>query len=159
MGRSKVVGVDAWYRGIANLSNDAVLISKRCVYFGADMVADGIRKAIEGIPSRDAEPKKKTSGITDVEREGLLDSLGIAPFEASNGTVHTKIGFDGYNNNITKKYPKGHPNSMVARSIESGTSFLRKTPFIAPTVRRLRASVQEAMQAELDKQIQQRSNK
>lgn len=156
MARSKVVGIDSFVSTLENLGADVEGISKQCVYKGAELIADGIRDAIGGIPGRDNGGR---AGVTDIEREGLLEGLGVSTMQSSGGVIDNKIGFDGYNGYKTSKYPNGHPNSMVARSIESGTSFLRKTPFIAPTVRRLRASVQEAMQAELDEQIKQRSNK
>lgn len=154
--KSKVVGIDNFVATFERLGSDSVGISKTCVYRGAELIADAVRAAIKTIPSRDPGERTRT-GITQAEREGLLEGLGISTMQVSGGVVDNKIGFDGYNSYITKSYPKGHPNSMVARSIESGTTFLKKTPFIAPTVRRLRASVKEAMQAELDEQIRQRS--
>lgn len=40
---------------------------------------------------------------------------------------NVKIGFDGYNNIRSKRWPQGQPNQMVARAIESGTSWMSKT--------------------------------
>ena len=156
MAKSKVIGADSFISMVEELAFNSESIASMAVYKGAETIADGIRDSIEKIPSRDANAtrsKEKVRGITDVEREGLLNGLGVAQHRKKAGDVDTKIGFDGYNANVTKAYPKGHPNSMIARSIESGTSWLNKTPFIAPAVRRLRAAATEAMQKELDDYI------
>jgi len=149
---SKVIGADNWIDMIEGLGRDAEGVASRVVYEGAATIADGVREAIKGLPAQSGDGRHRR-GVTDDERAGLLEGLGVASHQKSNGSVNTKIGFSGYNAYVTKNYPKGHPNSMVARSLESGTSWLQKTPFIAPTVRRLRASTVEAMQAELDNYI------
>jgi len=152
---SVVVGADSWISSIENLAAGADSAASLAVYGGAATIADGIREAINKIPAQSSDGKHRR-GVTDAERQGLLDGLGVAQHKRSNGVVETKIGFDGYNSYVTKKYPKGHPNSMVARSVESGTSWLQKTPFIAPTARRLKKDTVAAMQAELDDYIRQK---
>lgn len=155
MAKSTVVGADSWISTIEGLEADSDAIAGRAVYGGAAVIADGIREAIKALPSQTQDGKRRR-GVTEVERAGLLDGLGVAQHRRADGKVNTKIGMDGYNAYVTTKYPKGHPNSMVARSLESGTSWLTKTPFIAPTVRRLKASTVEAMQAELDDYIRKK---
>jgi hypothetical protein len=61
------------------------------------------------------------------------------------GYWNVKVGFDGYNEHRTEKYPNGHPNSMIARSIEGGTSFLKPMPFVAPALKAKRKEAEEAM--------------
>ena len=152
---SKVINADNWIATIEGLGKDADGVASRVVYEGAATVADGIREAIKGLPAQSSGERHRR-GVTEVERAGLLEGLGVASHQKKDGSVNTKIGFSGYNAYVTKQYPKGHPNSMVARTVESGTSWLQKTPFIAPTVRRLRASTVAAMQAELDNYIRQK---
>lgn len=152
MARSSVVGADSWISTIEGLEAHADAAASSAVYGGAAVIADGIREAIKSLPSQTSDGRRKR-GVTEEERQGLLDGLGVAQHRKADGKVDTKIGMAGYNSYRTTKYPNGHPNSMVARSVESGTSWLTKTPFIAPTVRRLKASTVEAMQAELDEFI------
>ena len=64
--------------------------------------------------------------------------------------INTKLGFDGYNKQITKKYPKGQPNAMIARTFESGNSFTQKIPFIAPAVRAKREEAERKMAEVID---------
>lgn len=153
--RSTVIGADSWIATIEGLGANADGMASVAVYGGAGTIADGLREAIKKLPAQTSDGKKRR-GVTEVERQGLLDGLGIAQHRRANGIVDTKISMDGYNAYITNKYPQGHPNAMVARSVESGTSWLTKTPFIAPTARRLKASTVAAMQAELDDYIRKK---
>lgn len=152
MARSVIVGAESWINTIENIAASSDSAASHAVYGGAATIADGIREAIKKLPSQTSDGKHRR-GVTDAEREGLLDGLGVARHRRSDGVVETKIGFDGYNSYVTKSYPKGHPNSMIARSLESGTSWLTKTPFIAPTARRLKKDTVAAMQKELDDYI------
>ena len=52
--------------------------------------------------------------------------MGISPIKHDGDYINAKVGFDGYGSIPTKKYPKGVPNQLVARSVNSGTSFLKK---------------------------------
>lgn len=79
-----------------------------------------------------------------------MDGLGISQMETSEGTVNVKISFDGYNAMKTKKYPKGQPNILIARAIESGTSFRQKYPFVRKAVNASRKKAQETMQKVID---------
>ena len=89
-------------------------------------------------------------GVTAVQKEGLRKGLGITPLEDDMGFYNVKIGFDGYNRTRTKEYPEGQPNQLVARGVESGTSWKQKHPFIRPAVTRSRARVERKMQEILD---------
>ena len=67
-----------------------------------------------------------------------------------NGYIHTKFGFAGYNSLKSKKYPKGHPNVMIARAVEKGTSFRRKNPFINKATKAAAKAAEAAMRARFD---------
>lgn len=139
----------------AKLEQSADETLHEVLYVGAGVVADEVRKSIESLPVDD-EPWKhetgedgrqlKRSTITSAQKAGLLDGLGIAPHKTDDGSMHTRIGFDGYNSHKTKNHPNGEPNALVARSIESGTSFRQKTPFVRSAARRAKRPVIAAME-------------
>lgn len=167
--------VDNWI-AFANASDE---ILEQTVYPGAGLIADEIRHAIEQLPvinetvkengsartggkqhARDTTKGKAKkgapAGVTRLEKEGLLEwakgtGMGLAPIRKDKDFLNTKVGFAGYNRHVTPNYPKGHPNVMIARSVESGTSFRQKTPFIAPTVRKYRNQAEEKMAREFDR--------
>lgn len=152
MATLKTVGVDEYIGELTAILDNSTETAGRMVYQGAGIVADELKRRIQQIPERSGEGSRQR-GITDIERAGLNDSLGISRIRNDEGFYNEKIGFDGYNNFVTKKYPKGHPNSMVARTIESGTSWLQKTPFIAPAVSASRGRAEEAMEKIFDNSI------
>ena len=80
----------------------------------------------------------------------MLRGMGIAKMMNKDGTYDIKIGFDGYDDEVTEKYPKGHPISMIARAVESGTSFMEKTPFIRPAYNKAHAQAEQAMKSALE---------
>lgn len=138
-------GLDTYIKDLEQYKDNIEEISRRAIYEGADVLADEIRKSIERLNTSDGR-------VTDYEKEGLLEGLGIARMRKNGTIIDAKIGMDGYNHHPTKKYPKGQPNAMIARSIEKGTSFRRPQPFISNTVERCRAQAENAMSAEFDRQ-------
>ena len=84
----------------------------------------------------------------------LEESFGITPMRLFGGGWELKLGFDGYGSRRTKKYPRGLPNQLAARAIESGTSFRPKQPFVRPAVNAARNPCREAMKRQIDEDIQ-----
>ena len=158
MAKYKVIGIDSAIKELEKLADDSSDIMKMCVYDGANVVADAVRKNIQGLPTRDAKGshKARQRGVTPEEKEGLLNGLGVARHRDANGVVDTVVGFDGYINNPTEKYPKGHAVSMVARSVEVGTSWLVKTPFIRPAINSSSNAAVAAMSKRFDEEIKKR---
>lgn len=159
MAKMTVTGLDEFSTKIYAIENGALKAVHKALYAGADVLADSLRESITALPAiSDYEAmgnyKKGTIGqITYKQRDGLLNSMGIAPHKDTGGAAETKIGFDGYNEVITKRWPNGQPNAMIARSVESGTSFMRKTPFVASAVRRSKERAQNAMSKAFDEEI------
>ena len=92
-------------------------------------------------------------GISEEQKQGLINGFGIAPMQNDNGYLHVKLGFDGYNSVKTKNYPNGQPNSVIARSVNSGTSFRQRIPFVDNAVSRAKAAAEEKMIKKLDTEI------
>lgn len=129
---------------------------KRVVYKGADVVADAIRSKIGSLPVTGFQrlPEgKRFSGISKEQKEDLLKGFGLSKIKRENGYVNTKAGFDGYGSYPTKSYPSGLPNSMLARSVESGSSVRAKYPFVAPAVRASKDEAVREMENEIDTQM------
>lgn len=139
-------GIDKYMEQLRNLEYTGRETIGAAIYKGADMVADAVKANIEALPE---------SACSDVEKEGLLRGFGIARMQDENGYFNVKIGFDGYNDDKTKKYPNGKANSMIARSIEGGTSWKPKHPFVAPAIKATRDAAEKAMAEEVEKQIEQ----
>jgi HK97 gp10 family phage protein len=130
---------------------DAPEIAKKVVMAGAAPIADEIRK---GLVENLQDPEYVGlgdgglfGGKQNTPTGDLLDSFGIAPpGPDKNGNTNTKIGFEGYDS-------KGTPNALKARAMESGTSSLRKRPFVRPAVNKMKGKAIDAMGKKLDDEM------
>lgn len=159
MAKFKVVGIDAAFSGLELMGKDADGIAKMCVYDGAKIVGDAVKKNISSLPVRDPKDNKRgkrVKGVTPDEKTALQKGFGIAKMRSEGDSVNTVLGFDGYDSNITAKYPKGHPISMIARANEVGTSWLVKSPFLKPAYNSSRAAAEAAMSKRFDEELKKR---
>lgn len=152
MAKMTIKGIDEYALKLSKLGQDSIEISKKVVLAGANPVADEIRKELIA-NIRDPAP----AGISDngkIVKQNygkstgdLLDSFGIAPPALDRkGNTNTKIGFEGYDS-------KGVPNALKARAMESGTSTLRKRPFVRPAVNRMKKKAIQEMGKKLEEEI------
>lgn len=126
------------------------------IYAAADIMTDAIRAELEKVPTDESwgSPDNPTQGPKAIQKKGLAESLGISSMRNDAGFLNVKIGFDGYNQVRTKEWPKGQPNQMVARSIESGTSWMKKNPFARRAVRKTKKEALEIMKQSVDQSIE-----
>lgn len=136
MAQMKVLGISAYMNALREAYDNAESEVEKAVYEGAKIIADECKRGIESIPidARKGTSDNKVRGITEDQKWGLEDSFGLARIKDENGYINTKAGFSGYNTYRTAKYPQGQPNVLIARSVESGTSFREKFPFMRKAV-------------------------
>ena len=135
------------------LQDDALV---RVTRRGAAVIADAVRSAMEKLPTYVPGGKRVSSrgGLTAREKELLQKHFGLTPIKRDrDGFLHTKIGWDGYANNKTKKFPKGYPVIMIARTVESGSSWRKKIPFVRPVVKAKEKEAIDEMQRALDEEL------
>ncbi len=151
MARFQFQGIDDYAAKLYALSDQSETMIKRAVYDGAKVVIDEIKSAIAMLPAQAENPKKgEMFTLLEAERDGLIEGAGLSEMKNEKGYINTKFGFAGYNRLKSKKYPKGHPNVMIARAIESGTSFRRKTRFIQKAAKAATKAAEAAMAARFD---------
>ena len=88
----------------------------------------------------------------------MLKGLGISRHENAFNKYNVKVGFNGYNKVVTKQFPKGQPNVLVARGVESGSSMTIKTPFIRPAVNRVKREAELAMKEAAEEEFERLMN-
>lgn len=149
-------GTNEFMLMLSRMEANTQAIAEKAVYEAAGLVADEIRNNLEALPEdkfRMLGTGEQFMGVPRVQKQDLLDSLGIAPIgEEAPGTYGTKIGFDGYGSYATKKYPNGLPNQLLARSIESGSSVRNATPFVEPAVQGKKNEAIRKMQEIIDRE-------
>ena len=136
-------GMDEYLREMEGLGREIPRICNRALYDGAKILADAVQKEIDTLDKLDER-----------DRQGLHDGLGIARFWAEGDDMVTKIGFEGYNSKRTKRWPRGQPNAMIARSLIRGTSWMRANRFVQRATKKARQGCVEAMKKRLDAEFQ-----
>lgn len=155
MPKLKTTGLNETLKMLESIEGNTDEILEDVLREGAMIATDEMREQISKLRTSDeyeGGDGKRFAKKSDVK--GLLDSLGFAPVRFKDTVVDSNVGFDGYNNDKTKKYPKGHANQMIANAINKGTSFMIAQPFINRTKKAAEAKVNEVMQKKLDEEIQ-----
>lgn len=154
-------GIDEYAKRLGILWKESEKIIESAVYAGAEVVANEIKEGLKELPIEEGEnglppmgsEKNPLKGVSRRQKTDLIDGFGLATMENDDGYINTKAGFDGYGSVKTKAYPKGQPNAMLMRSVESGTSFRDKHPVIRPAVNRARKKSEEAMRKKIDEEL------
>lgn len=153
MAKLQIKGLDEYAEAITKMATGADEALREAVRAGGAVVADSIKSALKSLPVQEGDnglppyvsEGEKLTGVSRRQKADLIESFGLAPIEEKDGYINTKAGFDGYGSVPTKKYPNGVPNQMLMRSIESGTSFRKKSPVIRKAVTSCRKQAEEAM--------------
>ena len=124
---------------LTKLGDKAQDVASRALYEGAGVVANAFTAAINSIQAekqrkKNRPPDKTPKRLpTPEEKAALIGKSGIARFNKNGSEVDTIIGISrsaGYAEiNGRKK-----PILLIARSINSGTSFMRKQPVFRKAV-------------------------
>lgn len=130
------------------------------IYEGAKIIADEVKNNLNSLNVTTDElamlkaKKGEPTYITQRAKEGLIKSFGVTPMQRDrDGIYNVKLGFDGYNDVKTKKWPKGQPNQLIARACESGSSAMIKQPFFREAVQKTKKKAESRMAEVLDEKI------
>ena len=157
MARFEFGGIDNYITQLNKLqaaTKDDVI--GKTVYAGAAVVANAVKDAIRALPvgSGRSAQGELVDTVTLPQKEGLLDGFGISRMKDDDGFVNVKLGFAGYNATRTDKYPQGQPNALIARAVNSGTTFRKKTRFVDKAVSASKKSAEAAMDAACNREIE-----
>lgn len=154
----KFDGLESYIDKLEKAGKSANGLAKRALYDGAAVMADALRDATESLPTQEDRyvPEPFPIGdITDAQKEGLLNGIGITTMkEDGKSNITVKVGFDGYNSVRTVKYPNGQPNRLIANAINSGTSRRPKRNFVG-NAKKAKKNAEAAMIARFDEDTKQ----
>lgn len=164
MARISFKGLSEYELRLSRLGEGTREIAEKAIFEGARIVADEVKKNLNELNVTTQElairayTNQTPTYITEDAKQALIESFGVTPLREENGYYNVKIGFDGYNNVITKKYPKGQPNNMIARACESGSSSMIKQPFMRTAVGASKSKAEQKMAeilaAEIEKKME-----
>ena len=124
-------GMDELVQKLNSLGNAAQGVAAAGLFEGAGVMADAVSRAVNGIAT---EPFKYAAGgrqrnPSPEEKAILLAAKkGIAKFRKTGTGVQTSVGMQ--NSGYATLNGKTKPVPLIANSINSGTSFMKKQPFM-----------------------------
>ena len=153
-------GVDDLLKDLTVLTSDTERMISAALYDGAGLIFKSYKAAAQSIPTDDrvcVRGNARKFGLTPAQKAGIVEAVGIAKFRTEAGEVNTKIGIDGYNSVVTKRWPKGQPNVVVARGLVNGTSWLRPYDFPGKAKRAVKAEAERKMAETLKNEFAKRT--
>lgn len=155
MAKMQDKGLNEYVKAIQRIQKGSDIIIRKGVYIGAGILADGVKKETRALHTDNGFGTQEAplNGISNRQKADLIDGMGIAPIREEKDYIHAKIGWDGYGRTRTKKYPRGVPNQLVARSVNNGTSFRKKDPFVDRATKKNRKNAVSGMAQSIEKNI------
>lgn len=164
MAEFKAKGIDEYISALEKYSDHSEGIIKKAVYKGAGIVAKQVQENIKSLPEEEfrfGTPSNPLVGVTKEQKADLLEGFGISKFDtqafkAGYPVTDVKLGFDGYGSTSTNVFSwdktKGKivkhgqmANVVLARAIESGTTFRKKNAFVRRAVNKARGEATDTM--------------
>ena len=148
-------GMDELSRMLAQLGNKAQDVASGAMYDGAGIVADAMKAAVNSIQAepqrRKNRPPAKTPARlpTPAEKAAVVGKTGIARYRKEGGDVNTLIGVTG-NAGYADVDGKRKPMRLIARAINSGTSFMKKQPVFRKAASMSKGAAQAAIVAKAE---------
>lgn len=147
----KTDGLDELARMLAELENRANEAASAGLFDGAGIVADALNNGINSIQTAPFKyaPKGQTRLPSPQEKAALQRKVGIAKFRKSGSEVDTLIGIS-YDSGYTQIAGNTKSVAVIARSINSGTSFMKKQPVFRRAVSQSKSAAQAAIVAKVE---------
>ena len=177
-------GADELLRKMDKLPDKAAKIAAEALYEGADVMADAVSRAVQGIATEEFHYAKggETRMPSPEEKAIVMNQRrGISKFKNNGTVISTKIGIssDGYSkitwnhakSGTRTKYKIGlggkmtgsqsqegkssglsaKPVAVIINSIEHGTSFMKKQPFMRKAIQQTKGAAMAAIDAGIKK--------
>ena len=126
----KTEGMDEISRILRELGDQAESAAAEGLYDGAGIMAKGIKAEAKRVKT--SKFHYTVHGMRDPspeEIEAVQNGIGIAKFEKTGSEVNTSVGYSP-NAGYVEIAGKKKPIALIANSINSGTSFMPKKPYV-----------------------------
>lgn len=153
----KSEGLEELSRKLEQFQEKAGGIAAKALYEGAGVMAQAMDSESESIrtaPFKWASTRRGETRLPSPEEKAVVaGAAGIAKFEKNGSSVNTSVGFRGSGYAMLKG--KRVPIALIANSINSGTSFMPKQPFVRKAVSKGTPGAMAAMMASIDQSIEE----
>ena len=154
----KVDGMEEISEMLTQMHEKAQGVAAMGLYEGAGVMADAISAGAKQIHTEPfhyaAVPGVTTRLPAPEEKEIVLNaSAGIAKFHKSGTEVDTSVGFRNAGYAMLKG--KVVPIPKIVNAINSGTSFMKKQPFVRKAARQATAKASEAIRTKIEEAFEE----
>ena len=147
----KVDGMAEISRLLERMEQQAPAVAAQALYEGAGIMADEIRKGAASISTEPFHYERDGQRLPSPEEKEIVAaaSAGIAKFDKNGAEVNTSVGYRnaGYATLAGKK----KPIPQIVNAINSGTSFMKKQPFVRKAASTAGAKAMAAMRDRIEK--------
>ena len=170
MGMNLQVDLEGIVAMLDDFSGSAHKIAATSLYKGAGIVADALTASINNIKTEPFHYVKsgETPRLPSPQEKAALGQgqFGVAKFKGSGSEIETSIGVgkEGYTHIMgtgkkseKSRYNEGRDKSVqeIAFAINSGTSFMKKQPFMRLAFNRTKNAAISAIGASIEQQLQE----
>ena len=142
----KVDGMTEISELLSTLEEAAPAIAAEALYEGAGTMSAAINSAAESIKTGPGSTREEARYATPEEKAAVLAAgAGIAKFDKTGTEVNTSVGYKSAGYAVIKGKTK--PVPLIVNSINSGTSFMHKQPFVRQAARSGGAKAMSVMTA------------
>lgn len=133
----KFDGIEEVSKMLTDLGAAAEGVASQGLYEGAGIMADAMNRsagAIKTAKFKWASRRRGETRLPSPEEKAIVTGAGagIAKFEKSGSEVNTSVGFQNAGYAVLKN--KTVPVPVIVNAINSGTSFMKKQPFVRKAV-------------------------
>ena len=155
----KVDGMEEISKQLEELGNAAPKVAARALYEGAGIMADEIRKAAENIRTAPFKYTKGGTRLPSPEEKAIVTAAGtgIARFSKNGTEVDTSVGYR--NAGYAELKGKTKPIPVIVNSINSGTSFMAKQPFVRQAANSGGKKAMDAMRESIERDFEEITKK
>jgi len=145
----KVDGMTEISEMLSNLENAAPAVAAQALYEGAGIMSSEIQSAAAEIKTGPGPTRESARYATEAEKKAVLSvGAGIAKFSKNGTEVDTSVGYR--NSGYIDIEGKTKPIPLIVNSINSGTSFMHKQPFVRKAAKSGGAKAMSAMKAYIE---------
>ena len=150
----KVDGMAEISEMLDKMAQDAPKVAAQALYDGAGIMANEIRKGTGEIKTAPFKYAKAGTRLPSPEEKEIVmtAAAGIAKFNKNGTEVDTSVGFR--NAGYAELKGKMVPIPKIVNAINSGTSFMKKQPFVRKSANTATPKVLEAMRKRIEKEFE-----
>lgn len=152
----QVTGMDELLQKLEKIPETAGKVAAEALYEGAGVVADSVSLAVKSIA---VEPFRYAAGgrtrYPSPEERAIVEGApcGVSKFRKTGVDVNTSIGFQ--NSGYAVLGSKTKPIPLIVNAINSGTSFMKKQPFLRKAFSKSKGKATATIEAGIEKRMEE----